>query len=54
MKTLIIAEKPSVAVDIAKVIGNLKKNGDYYEGDEYIVANALGHLLELAFRSSSA
>lgn len=48
MKTLIIAEKPSVAVDIAKVIGNLKKNGDYYEGDEYIVANALGHLLELA------
>lgn len=48
MKTLIIAEKPSVAVDIAKVIGNLKKNGDYYEGDDYIVGNALGHLLELA------
>lgn len=47
MKTLIIAEKPSVAVDIAKVIGNLKKNGDYYEGDEYLVGNALGHLLEL-------
>ena len=35
MKTLIIAEKPSVATD-------------YYEGDEYIVGNALGHLLELA------
>lgn len=47
MKTLIIAEKPSVAVDIAKVIGNLKKNGDYYEGDEFLVGNALGHLLEL-------
>lgn len=48
MKTLIIAEKPSVATDIAKVIGKLKKTGDYYEGDDYIVANALGHLLELA------
>ena len=48
MKTLIIAEKPSVAVDIAKVIGGLKKNGDYYEGEDYIVGNALGHLLELA------
>ena len=48
MKTLIIAEKPSVATDIARVIGGLKKNGDYYEGDNYIVGNALGHLLELA------
>ena len=48
MKTLIIAEKPSVAVDIAKVIGGLKKTGDYYEGEDYIVGNALGHLLELA------
>ncbi len=48
MKTLIIAEKPSVATDIAKVLGKLKKTADYYEGDEYIVANALGHLLELA------
>ncbi len=48
MKTLIIAEKPSVATDIARVIGGMKKNGDYYEGDEYIVGNALGHLLELA------
>ncbi len=48
MKTLIIAEKPSVAVDIAKVIGGLKKTGDFYEGDDYIVGNALGHLLELA------
>lgn len=47
MKTLIIAEKPSVATDIARVIGGLKKNGDFYEGDHYIVGNALGHLLEL-------
>lgn len=48
MKTLIIAEKPSVATDIAKVLGKMKKTGDYYEGDDYVVGNALGHLLELA------
>lgn len=48
MKTLIIAEKPSVATDIARVLGGMKKNGDFYEGDSYIVGNALGHLLELA------
>ena len=47
MKTLIIAEKPSVATDIARVLGGMKKNGDYYEGEEYVVGNALGHLLEL-------
>ena len=48
MKTLIIAEKPSVATDIARVLGGMKKTGDYYEGEQYVVANALGHLLELA------
>ena len=48
MKTLIIAEKPSVATDIARVLGGMKKTGDYYEGENYVVANALGHLLELA------
>ena len=48
MKTLVIAEKPSVATDIAKVLGGMKKTADYYEGEEYVVANALGHLLELA------
>ena len=48
MKTLIIAEKPSVATDIARVLGGMKKDGDHYEGETYVVANALGHLLELA------
>ncbi len=38
-KTLVIAEKPSVATDIAKTLGGLKKVTDYYEGDEYIVAS---------------
>lgn len=47
MKKLIIAEKPSVAADIARVLGGMKKTGDYYEGDQYVVANALGHLLEI-------
>lgn len=46
-KTLIIAEKPSVATDIARAIGGLKKDGDHYEGEEYIVGSAVGHLLEL-------
>lgn len=46
-KTLVIAEKPSVATDIAKAIGGLKKVGDHYEGEDYIVASAVGHLLEL-------
>ena len=32
-KTLVIAEKPSVAGDIARAIGGLKKVGDHYEGD---------------------
>ncbi|RKX33838.1 MAG: DNA topoisomerase III [Verrucomicrobia bacterium] len=48
MKTLIIAEKPSVAADISRALGRLSKNGDYYENDEYIVSSAVGHLVELA------
>jgi DNA topoisomerase-3 len=47
-KTLVIAEKPSVANDLAKALGGLKKEGDYFEGDHYIVSSAVGHLLELA------
>lgn len=46
-KALVIAEKPSVATDIAKVLGGLKKVGDHYEGEKYIVASAVGHLLEI-------
>ncbi len=48
MTKLIIAEKPSVATDIARVLGGMKKKGDFYEGNGWIVANALGHLLELS------
>lgn len=47
MKTLIIAEKPSVARDIASALGNVKKNGDWFEDDQYIISSAIGHLVEL-------
>lgn len=48
MKALIIAEKPSVASDIAKVLGCPKVGDDQFENDQYIISSALGHLLELA------
>lgn len=47
MKKLIIAEKPSVASDLARVLGRVKKVGDYYENDEWIISSAIGHLVEL-------
>src|SRR5690242_14314802 len=47
-KILVLAEKPSVAKDIAKVL-NCKQNGNgYIEGGKYIVTWALGHLVTLA------
>lgn len=48
MKHLVIAEKPSVARDIARVLGCNKKTNTYIEGKEYIVTWALGHLVTLA------
>ena len=45
---LVIAEKPSVALSIAKVIGATKKRDGYVEGNGYIVSWCYGHLLELA------
>ncbi|WP_292977217.1 DNA topoisomerase III [Nitrosomonas sp.] len=46
-KKLIIAEKPSVANDIARALGGFTKQGDYFESDEYVLSSAIGHLLEL-------
>ena len=47
-KALIIAEKPSVATDIARVLKAPRdKSKDFFENDEYIVSSAVGHLLEL-------
>jgi len=47
MKSLIIAEKPSVAADLARSLGKIPKKGDHYENDTHIVSYALGHLVEL-------
>ena len=46
-KTLVIAEKPSVAADFARVL-KVKKEGDHFENDEFVISSAVGHLLELA------
>ena len=46
-KTLIIAEKPSVANDIAKSLGGFTKEGDYFESEQYVLTSAVGHLLEI-------
>ncbi len=48
--TLIIAEKPSVAADLVKVLGakSFKKNNGYYESDTTIVSHAIGHLVTIA------
>ncbi|MCX7961362.1 MAG: DNA topoisomerase III [Burkholderiales bacterium] len=46
-KKLIIAEKPSVAADIARALGGFTRKGEYYESDAYVLCSAVGHLLEL-------
>jgi DNA topoisomerase-3 len=46
-KSLIIAEKPSVALDISRALGGFSKKDDYFESDDYVIASAVGHLLEL-------
>jgi DNA topoisomerase-3 len=47
-KALIIAEKPSVANDIAKALGGFTKYEDYFENDDFVISSAVGHLLEIA------
>jgi len=47
-KKLIIAEKPSVAADIARALGGFARKSDYFESDDYVLSSAVGHLLELA------
>ncbi|WP_198971218.1 DNA topoisomerase III [Xylophilus sp. ASV27] len=50
-KTLVIAEKPSVAQDIVRaltpVAGKFDKHDDYFENDRYVVTSAVGHLVEI-------
>ncbi|ONY58460.1 DNA topoisomerase III [Burkholderia cenocepacia] len=47
-KALIIAEKPSVANDIARALGGFTKHDEYYESDDFVLSSAVGHLLEIA------
>lgn len=47
MKSLVLAEKPSVARDLAEVLGCTNKSKHYIEGPKYIITWALGHLVEL-------
>ena len=47
MKSLVLAEKPSVGRDIARVLNCKNKKNGFYEGEKYIVSWALGHLVEL-------
>lgn len=46
-KTLIIAEKPSVALDISRALGGFTREGDYFESDQYVLSSSVGHLLSL-------
>lgn len=48
MSKLVIAEKPSVAKNIAKVLGADKNEDGYLEGNGYVVSWCVGHLIELA------
>ena len=52
VKTLVIAEKPSVAQDIVRaltpVAGKFEKHDDHFENERYVVTSAVGHLVEIA------
>lgn len=50
----IIAEKPSVAREIAAIVGASKKEDGYLEGNGYLVTWALGHLVGLAMPEAMA
>ncbi len=47
-KKLIIAEKPSVAADIARALGGFTRHDDYFESDSFVLSSAIGHLVEIA------
>lgn len=48
MRTLVISEKPSVAISISKVLGATSRKEGYYEGNGYIVSWCVGHLIQMA------
>jgi len=46
-KTLVIAEKPSVATDLAKVLKVPKATSDYFENDKWVISSSIGHVVRL-------
>src|SRR5947207_2254370 len=46
-KSLVIAEKPSVARDLARVLGKFKHENDFFEDDRYVISSPIGHLVEM-------
>ena len=46
-KTLVIAEKPSVAADLTRALGGKAARAEFFEVDDYIITSAVGHLVEL-------
>lgn len=46
-KTLVIAEKPSVAADIARALGGCRREKEHFESEQYVISSAVGHLLEM-------
>jgi DNA topoisomerase-3 len=58
-KTLIIAEKPSVATDLARVLGKMsgmtkfENHKEYFENETHVISSAVGHLLELTMPTSA-
>ncbi len=58
-KSLIIAEKPSVANDLARVLGKIpsigrfEKQDDYYENERYVISSAVGHLVQQALPTTA-
>src|ERR1700737_2638693 len=49
-KSLIVAERPGVASDLARALG-VKKTADHFEDDRYVISSAVGHLVELCLPS---
>ena len=47
-KALIIAEKPSVAADIARALGGFTKHDEYFENDDFVLSSAVGRPVEIA------
>ncbi len=46
-KTLVIAEKPSVAADLARALGKFQKEKGWFENDHLVISHTVGHLLEI-------